>query len=83
MDALMKMVDHNDVPLSTLIEQNNAAIDVNFVSRNNFNNDVYRGNLILVRFLEISLIIMLIPMVIHIIIIIIIIGYPLILRIIL
>jgi hypothetical protein len=27
-----------------LIEQNNDAIDVNFVSRNNFNNNAYRGN---------------------------------------
>ena len=51
MDALMNMfasknaqVDPNDVPLSTLIEQNNDAIDVNFVSRNNFNNNAYRGN---------------------------------------
>jgi hypothetical protein len=34
----------NDVPLSALIEQNNDAIDVNFVSRNNFNNIAYRGN---------------------------------------
>ena len=39
-DALMKLVanrsapiDFNDVPLSTLIEQNSDAIDVNFVSR--------------------------------------------------
>jgi hypothetical protein len=51
MDTLMKMlasknahVNPNDVPLSTLIEQNNDAIDVNFVSRNNFNNNAYRGN---------------------------------------
>src|SRR3990170_2405957 len=50
-DALMKLVasknahiDPNDVPLSTLIEQNNDPIDVNFVSRNNFNNNAYRGN---------------------------------------
>ena len=50
-DALMKMVasrsvpiDLNDMPLSTLIEQNSDAIDVNFVSRNNFNNNAYRGN---------------------------------------
>ena len=50
-DAIMNMlasdsahVDPNDVPLSTLIEQNNDAIDVNFVSRNNFNNNAYRGN---------------------------------------
>ena len=40
MDALMKLVasksshvDPNDVPLSTLIEQNNDAIDVNFVAK--------------------------------------------------
>ena len=51
MDALMKLVASksvhiapNDVPLSTFIEQNNDAIDVNFVSRNNFNNNAYRGN---------------------------------------
>ena len=38
-DALMKMVasknshvDPNDVPLSTLIEQNDDAIDMNFIS---------------------------------------------------
>jgi hypothetical protein len=37
-------VDPNDVPLSTFIEQNNDAIDVNFVARNNFNNNAYRGN---------------------------------------
>jgi hypothetical protein len=51
MDALMNKltsknahVDPNDVPLSILIEQNNDAIDVNFVARNNFNNNAYRGN---------------------------------------
>ena len=50
-DALMKLVasknapiDLNDVPLSTLIVQNSDVIDVNFVSRNNFNNNAYRGN---------------------------------------
>ena len=50
-DALMKLVanksapiDFNDVPLSTLIEQNSDAIDVNFVSQNNFNNNACRGN---------------------------------------
>ena len=32
------------MPFSTSIEQNNDAIDVNFVSRNNFNNNAYRGN---------------------------------------
>ena len=50
-DALMKLVasksapiDFNDMLLSTLIEQNSDAIDVNFISRNNFNNNAYRGN---------------------------------------
>ena len=50
-DALMKLVasknapiDLNDVPLSTLIEQNSDSVDVNFISRNNFNNNAYRGN---------------------------------------
>ena len=50
-DALMKLVaskntpiDPNDVPLSTLIEKNNDPVDVNFVSRNNFNSNAYRGN---------------------------------------
>src|SRR6266536_877876 len=50
-DALMKMVasksapvDFNDLPLSTLIEQNSDAVDVNFISRNNFNSNAYRGN---------------------------------------
>ena len=32
------------MPLSTLIEQNSDAIDVNFISRNNFSNNAYRGN---------------------------------------
>ena len=32
------------MPLSTLIEQTSNAIDVNFISRNNFNNNAYRGN---------------------------------------
>ena len=50
-DALMKLVvnksahiDFNDLPLSTLIEKNTDAIDMNFISRNNFNNNAYRGN---------------------------------------
>jgi hypothetical protein len=72
-------IDLNDVPLSTLIEQKSDAVDVNFISRNNFNNNAYKGNLILGLFLEIPLIIMVIPMVI----LLIIIGTPLILRIIL
>ena len=37
-------IDFNDVPLSTLIEKNSDAIDVNFISRNNFNNNAYTGN---------------------------------------
>ena len=37
-------IDFNDVRLSTLIEQNSDAIDVNFISRNDFNNNAYRGN---------------------------------------
>jgi hypothetical protein len=37
-------LDLNDVPLSSLIEQNSDAIDVNFIARNNFNNNAYRGN---------------------------------------
>ena len=37
-------IDLNDVPLSTFIEQNRDSIDVNFVSRNNFNNNAHRGN---------------------------------------
>ena len=43
-DALVKLVasrsspiDLNDMPLSTLIEQNSDVIDVNFISRGNFN----------------------------------------------
>ena len=37
--------DPNDMPLSTLIENNNKSIDVNFVGRNNFGNNAYRGNI--------------------------------------
>ena len=37
-------IDFNDVPLSTLIEKNSDAVDMNFISRNNFNNNAYRGN---------------------------------------
>ena len=36
--------DPNDMPLSTLIENNDESMDVNFVGRNNFGNNVYRGN---------------------------------------
>ena len=37
-------IDFNDMPLSTLIDQNSDAIDVNFISQSNFNNNAYRGN---------------------------------------
>ena len=37
-------IDLNDMNLSTLIEKNSDPIDVNFISRNNFNNNAYRGN---------------------------------------
>ena len=36
--------DPNDMPLSTLTENNNEYVDVNFVGRNNFGNNAYRGN---------------------------------------
>ena len=45
-DALMKLVasksapiDFSDISLSTLIDKNSDAVDVNFISRNNFNNN--------------------------------------------
>ena len=51
MDELMKLfasksapTNPNDMPLSTLIEKNNESMDVNFFGRNNFGNNVYRGN---------------------------------------
>ena len=51
MDELMKLFannivsyDPNDMPLSTLIENNNESMDVNFVGRNNFGNNAYRCN---------------------------------------
>ena len=51
MDELMKLfanksapTDPNDMPLSTLIENNNESMDVNFVGRNNFGNNAYRDN---------------------------------------
>ena len=47
-DELMKLfannsapIDPNDMPLSTLIENNNESIDVNFVGRNNFGNNCW------------------------------------------
>ena len=51
MDELMKLfatksasIDPNDMPLSTLIENSNESMDVNFVGRNNFGNNAYRRN---------------------------------------
>ena len=51
MDELTKLfasksapIDPNDMPLSTLIENNNESMDVNFVGRNNFGNNAYRSN---------------------------------------
>ena len=51
MDELMKMfapkntpLDPNDMPLSTLIENNNESMDVNFVGRNSFGNNAHRGS---------------------------------------
>ena len=70
-------IDFNDMSLSTLTQQNSDAIDVNFISRNNFNNNAYRGNFNLGLFLVIPLKIMVIPMVI---LLIIIIETPLILK---
>ena len=67
MDELMKLFANksvsyytNDMPLSTLIENNNESMDVNFVGRNNFGNNVYRGNFNSRSFV-IPLIIMVIP----------------------
>ena len=85
MDELMKMfatkntpLDPNDMPLSTLIENNNESMDVNFVGRNSFGNNAYRGNFNVDRSLVIPLIIMEIP---TIILMVILIRCPLILRI--
>ena len=51
MDELMKLFanksassDPNDMPLSALIGNNNESMDVNFVGRNNFGKNAYRGN---------------------------------------
>ena len=49
MDELMKLftsgpIGPNDMPLSSLIGNNNESMDVNFVGRNNFGNNAHRGN---------------------------------------
>ena len=53
MDELMKLfatkntpLDPNDMPWSSLIENNNESMDVNFVGRNNFGKNAYRGTLL-------------------------------------
>ena len=68
MDELMKLfanksapTDPNDMPLSTLIDNNNESMGVNFVGRNNFGNNAYRGNFNPRSFPSITLIIMVIP----------------------
>ena len=37
-------VDPRDVPLNSLVAQEKEQIYVNFISRNNFNNNAYRSN---------------------------------------
>src|SRR6266496_4142568 len=68
MDELMKLfasksapIDPNDMPLSTLIQNNNESMDVNFVGRNNFGNNAYGGNFNPRSFPSNALIIMVIP----------------------
>ena len=51
-------LDPKDMPLSTLLENNNESMDVNFIGRNSFGNNAYRGILILGLILVILLIIM-------------------------
>ena len=73
-------IDPNDIPLSTLIENHNESMNVNFVGRNNFVKMLIEETLILDRSLVIPLIIMEIP---TIILMVILIRCPLILRIVL
>ena len=37
-------IDPHDVPLNYLVSQEREQVDVNFISRNNFNNNAYRSN---------------------------------------
>jgi hypothetical protein len=37
-------VDPNNIPLASLIAQEEQHVDVNFIRNNNFNNSVYRNN---------------------------------------
>ena len=49
-DLIMSMltkqvpIDPRDGPLNSLVAQEKEKIDVNFISRNNFNNNAYRSN---------------------------------------
>src|SRR4051812_11884346 len=38
-------IDPHDVPSNSLVDQEREQVDVNFISRNNFNNNSYRSNL--------------------------------------
>src|SRR3954462_4750130 len=37
-------IDPHDVPLNSLVSQEREQVDVNFISRNKFNNNTYRNN---------------------------------------
>ena len=37
-------IDPNNVPVDSLISQEKDQVDVNFLNRNNFNNNAYRNN---------------------------------------
>ena len=37
-------IDHNNIPLASLIAQEKDQVDVNFLNRSNFNNNAYRNN---------------------------------------
>ena len=37
-------IDHHDVPLNYLVAQDREKVDVNYISRNNFNNNAYMSN---------------------------------------
>ena len=37
-------IDPNNVPLASLISQEKDQVEVNFLNRNNFNNNAYRNN---------------------------------------
>src|SRR4051812_23997949 len=45
-------IDPHDVPLNSLVAQEKEQIDVNFISRNSFNNNAYRSNIMNFRQLD-------------------------------